>query len=87
MRPPLRYESLPIHDARLIAATLDIDAHGFELHKVPTVFTEFYEDALVRRNYYPEVATFLKHALQVTEVLVFDHNTRSAIRAARGDPA
>ncbi|MSQ67551.1 MAG: methyltransferase [Gammaproteobacteria bacterium] len=81
-----------VHHPRLVAdcrglvppATLDVA--GFELLQAPSSVADFYDDAAVRRDYYPEVAALLRRVLGVVEVVVFDHNQRSAVRAQRGQP-
>jgi len=85
VRPPLAYRIMPIHDARALADTLDLDTQGFALTRHPTPFTDFYGDDAVRSQYYPDVAEFVRHTLGASAVFVFDHNTRSAVRAARGE--
>lgn len=85
VRPPLEYQTMPIHDARPIAHELDIDTQGFVLYRHATDFTAFYDADAVKLHYYPEVAEFVRQTLHATAVLVFDHNTRSAARASRGE--
>ena len=86
VRPPLDRQIVPIHNARAIADTLTLDANGFAFKHAPSPFSDFYDDVQVKARYYPEVAAYLQRALEAHDVIVFDHNTRSAIRAARGDP-
>lgn len=76
---------MPIHDARPIAHTLDIDTQGFALYRHATDFSAFYDADAVKLQYYPEVAEFVRETLHATAVFVFDHNTRSAVRAKRGE--
>ena len=76
---------MPIRDARPFANRLRLDEHGFELHRVPTAFADFYDEAAVRERYYPEVESCLRGILGALAVVVFDHNVRSAARAARGE--
>ncbi|MSR13832.1 MAG: methyltransferase [Gammaproteobacteria bacterium] len=85
VRPPIDYQHLAIHDARPRAAELDLDREGFALHRHVSNFAEFYDDAAVKARYYPEVADFVCRTLGAVDVTVFDHNTRSAVRAKRGD--
>lgn len=84
VRPPIDYRQMPIFDARGVA-DLSLDCEGFALHQHATAFADFYEDAAVKARYYPEVADFVRRTLGATDVTVFDHNTRSALRAKRGD--
>jgi hypothetical protein len=74
-----------IHDARSIADSLRLDEHGFESHAGPTRFTDFFDDAAVRKRYYPDVRNAVRAITGALEVVVFDHNVRSAARAGRGE--
>jgi hypothetical protein len=85
VRPPIDYRQMPIADARPRAADLELDREGFALYQCPTRFADFYDEAAVKARYYPEVADFVCRTLGATDVTVFDHNTRSAVRARRGD--
>lgn len=84
-RPPTSAVVMPIHDARPQADELDLDVQGFELHAFPPVTGDCYDDAFVRAHYYPQVEAFVREALGAHAVFVFDHNTRSRVRAARGE--
>ncbi len=84
-RPPAVRREVSIQDARSIAGDLRLDRHGFELHRVASRFTEFYDEAAVRDRYYPEVSRIMRDVIGALEVVVFDHNVRSAVRAARGE--
>lgn len=84
VRPEQEYHELPITDIRSLAVPPTIDDAGFELRYAPSTFDDFYDDARVRSNYYPAVAAYLREALGALDVVVFDHNQRSARRAAAG---
>jgi hypothetical protein len=86
VRPASVRHAVPIRDARPIAGDLRLDEHGFELHSRATAFTDFYDAAAVRERYYPEVESVLKAITGALAVIAFDHNVRSAVRAARGEP-
>ena len=77
---------MPIRDLRPAADQFSIDEHGFEFHAQASAFGDFYNAAEVRARYYPEVARVLREMLDAEAVFVFDHNVRSAVRAARGEP-
>lgn len=77
---------MPIHDMRTTAARMSLDTQGFEFHAHESSFTDFYDAEAVRANYYPEVARVLGNFIGAREVIVFDHNVRSSVRAARGEP-
>jgi len=74
-----------IRDARPVAAELRLDQQGFELHSHRCEFLDFYDEAAVRADYYPEVQAVLQALTGALAVIVFDHNVRSAARAARGE--
>jgi len=84
-RPPAVQQDVTIRDARPIAHMLHLDAQGFELHRSPSQFTDFYDDGAVRARYYPEVEAGMRKLTGALAVVVFDHNVRSAARAARGE--
>ena len=84
-RPAATQHTMAIRDARPIAASLRLDEQGFALHVSPSKFTDFYNDAAVRERYYPEVSGAVRALTGAMEVFVFDHNVRSAVRAARGE--
>ena len=85
VRPQSARHVVAIHDARSIASGLRLDEHGFELHSRPTQFADFYDEAAVRERYYPEVQAAVREIAGALAVIVFDHNVRSAARAARGE--
>jgi hypothetical protein len=85
VRPEAAQHDVKISDARSIVSSLRLDEHGFALHKSPTGFNDFYNDAAVRERYYPEVSKAMRALTDALEVIVFDHNVRSAVRAARGE--
>ena len=68
-----------------MASDLRLDEHGFELHSRPSGFADFYDEAAVRERYYPEVQAVMRGITGAVAVIVFDHNVRSAARAARGE--
>ncbi len=86
VRPEQEYHRMPITDMRSLALAPTVDKAGFELRHAASAIGDFYDDAVVRRDYYPEVVAFLREALGVLDVVVFDHNQRSANRAAAGQP-
>ncbi|MFN0316600.1 MAG: CmcJ/NvfI family oxidoreductase [Burkholderiales bacterium] len=85
VRPASSHYPVQLHDARPVAGDLRLDDHGFELGAKPTRFTQFYDEAAVRANYYPEVSAVVRELTGAAAVIVFDHNVRSAVRAARGE--
>ena len=85
VRPASVRHAVPVRDARPITDRLRLDEHGFELHSGPTAFADFYDEAAVRERYYPEVESVLRAIIGAHVVIAFDHNVRSAARAARGE--
>jgi hypothetical protein len=84
-RPAATQHEVTIRDARSVVASLNLDEQGFALFASATAFQDFYSDAAVRERYYPEVSNTVRKLTGALEVLVFDHNVRSAVRAARGE--
>jgi hypothetical protein len=77
---------VPIHDARPSAQRFTLDEQGFELHLASSAFSDFYASPRVVQHYYPEVRELVRALTGALEVIVFDHNARSALRAARHEP-
>jgi hypothetical protein len=75
-----------IHDARAANEPLALDRQGFELHLRRTSFADYYDARAVVQRYYPEVREAMQALTGALEVVVFDHNVRSAVRSARGEP-
>lgn len=86
VRPASAPRRVPICDARSIAGSLQLDVQGFELHARPSAFSDYYDPAAVQARYYPEVRDVMRSLTGALDVIVFDHNVRSAVRAARGEP-
>lgn len=85
VRPVARRELVSIADLREAAEAPSLDVEGFSLHVQSSAFADYYDPARVRAEYYPEVRGILLELLGALEVVVFDHNTRSAVRSARGE--
>ena len=85
VRPASTQHLVSISDARPIANDLRLDEQGFELHSRPSGFANFYDETAVRERYYPEVQAVVRGITGAATVIVFDHNVRSAARAARGE--
>jgi hypothetical protein len=86
VRPESVRHTVTIRDARPVADDLSLDEQGFELHSHRSAFSDYYDEAAVRERYYPEVQNVVQALTGARAVIVFDHNTRSAARAARGEP-
>ena len=74
-----------IRDARALAATLSLDVEGFALLRAPSALDSFDDEAAIRALYYPEVERLIAGVTGGARVVTFDHNVRSAARAARGE--
>jgi len=74
-----------IADARPLAACLSLDAEGFELLQAATAFASWNDPDAIRSAYYAEVERLLAQATGARRVIAFDHNVRSAARAAGGE--
>ncbi|MBM3396010.1 MAG: methyltransferase [Betaproteobacteria bacterium] len=83
-RPEAVRHDVWVRDARGVLASLDLDDQGFECHTATSRFSDFFDDSAVRAHYYPEVRDILMSLTGARDVVVFDHNVRSAARAARG---
>lgn len=75
---------MPIEDARTWPEKPALDGAGFEYHRHESACSDFYDDNQVKSVYYPEVAEVVRCSTGAQAVFVFDHNVRSAERAARG---
>jgi hypothetical protein len=84
VRPKQEYHRVRITDARTIRPRPTLDTAGFELRRHRSGVRDFYDDDLLRERYYAEVIELMKGATGAIDVIVFDHNQRSAVRAAAG---
>ena len=68
-----------IRDARTSPTPFTLEANGFTLASQPTVLTreQFYEDALVKELYYPEVARGLEQLTGATKAFPILHRLRN----------
>ena len=76
-------ETVEVRDARPLLGQLSLDRQGFDLRPHRSAVTSFYDDAVVKAEYYPEVARLIAEATGAARVLVFDHNVRFAPRAGQ----
>ena len=76
---PGQYEprQVAIRDGRPILPALSLDKHGFALRRHATKVADFYDDAEVRRVYYPEIEQLARDATGASKVLIFDHTLRN----------
>lgn len=74
-----------IRDGRPSSDSLSLDEHGFALLDRPSSFADFGDEQAIRTVYYREVERLLRAATGASLVINFDHNVRSAARAAAGE--
>lgn len=65
-----------IADGTSRAGTFSIEREGFAFVKQPSSVADFEDDALVVRDYYPEIRTLVAEAVGASEVEIFDHTIR-----------
>ena len=85
VRPRQKKHDVLLKDIRTDQHQINVDEYGFELIAHHTSVGDLFDNELVTKYYYPEMARFLKQRLGAKDVLVFDHNQRSKPRADRGD--
>src|ERR1700759_2686975 len=73
---------VPIFDGRLIAKDFSLDREGFELVRHPTAVKNFYDEAEIKRVYYPAVEAFMRATLKADRVVIFDHTVRKRVDGA-----
>src|ERR1051326_1689319 len=67
-----------IRNGRLEAQDFARDRHGFRFVPHDTRVGNFFDEAEVRRIYYPEMEALVKAESGASRVLVFDHTLRTA---------
>ncbi len=74
-----RYEPqrVTIRNGRALADALTLDREGFALRPEPSAVSDFYDEAEVKRVYYPEIERLLKAATGAVKVVIFDHTVRN----------
>jgi hypothetical protein len=73
---------IPIFDGRLIVENFSLDREGFELVRHPTAVKNFYDEAEIKRVYYPAVEAFMRATLKADRVVIFDHTVRKRVDGA-----
>lgn len=66
-----------IRDGRPLQRQLSLDREGFALARLPTAVGDFYDEAEVRRVYYPEIERYVRALLGAEKVVIFDHTVRN----------
>ncbi len=77
-------ENVLIRDARPIAGELSLDEQGFVLRRHESRVNDFYDEAELRRVYYPEIEALLKRETGAEKVVIFDHTIRSVPKLKDG---
>lgn len=75
-----------IHNARRAGDRFTLDRDGFRFVRHDTKMADFFDEAEVRRVYYPEMGALVKAESGAKRVVVFDHTLRTAdddLREAR----
>jgi len=72
--------TVPIHDARVIAADIALDREGFAVLSHRSVVRDFWDNDEVRRVYYPEVQRVMAEVTGASKVFIFDHTLRRRVR-------
>jgi hypothetical protein len=70
-----------IRNARPYAKDLSLDRQAFILTPHATQVRNFYDEAELKRVYYPEIEALIKRETGASKVVVFDHTIRTAERA------
>jgi hypothetical protein len=84
-RPAAVQQMVNMRDLRPNADEYRLDECGFALHTSPSAIKGFYDVPEVRSRYYAEVEAAVRKFTGALAVIMFDHNVRSAARAARGE--
>jgi hypothetical protein len=72
-----------LRNGRLHLKEFAIERNGFVFVSHPTQVRDFYDDAEVRRVYYPEMEALIKREAGAKRVVVFDHTLRTQDQAQR----
>ncbi|MGH7803172.1 MAG: CmcJ/NvfI family oxidoreductase, partial [Candidatus Binatia bacterium] len=67
--PPKRHYQMRIQDCRPVSSGISLDREGFAHCRHTSRLGDFYDDELVRRDYYPETAALLREATGALAVL------------------
>jgi hypothetical protein len=73
-----RTHAVDIHDARVQLPETDLDVEGFVMLPHKSAVDDFYDDAVLRSIYHPELIELLQHVTGAQRVEVFDDTRRSS---------
>ena len=76
-------QRVTIHNGRRDAKGFTLDRNGFHFVPHPTQMTDFFDEAEIKRVYYPEMEALIKAESGAKRVMVFDHTLRTADDALR----
>jgi len=69
---------ITLYNGRPYAADFALDRHGFRFVRHDTKVADFYDEAEIKRVYYPEMEALIKAESGAKRVVVFDHTLRTA---------
>jgi hypothetical protein len=72
-----------LRNGRLYAADFRLEKNGFRFVRHDTQVADFYDEAEIRRVYYPEMEALVKKESGAVRVVVFDHTLRTADQELR----
>jgi len=72
-----------VHNGRPYAKDFQLERDGFRFVRHDTKVKDFYEEAEIKRVYYPEMEALIKAESGAKRVVVFDHTLRTADDALR----
>src|SRR5262245_59729451 len=67
-----------MHNGRLKAKDFVLDRDGYRFVPHDTKMKDFYDEAEIRRVYYPEIEALIKAESGAKRVVIFDHTLRTA---------
>src|SRR5271154_2147166 len=67
-----------IHNGRAHTGDFELERNGFRFVRHDTKVADFFDEAEIRRVYYPEMEALVKAESGATRVVVFDHTLRTA---------
>jgi hypothetical protein len=67
-----------LHNGRPVAKNLELEKQGFRFVGHDTKVADFYDEAEIKRVYYPEMEALIKAESGAKRVVVFDHTLRTA---------
>ncbi len=72
-----------LHNGRPQADAFKLDRNGFRFVRHDTKVADFYDEAAIKRVYYPEMEALVKAESGAKRVVVFDHTLRTADKGMR----